>query len=99
VGASLVNTRFRPRLIVGTTFKDMNIYGPFEDGAVIAWFEADLALPGAVVDVEYEFVPGLALPKTGPATGRPVLEVLPELVSEVREVVIPNFVPTVTGHA
>ena len=71
-------------------FRDSTHYGPFEDNAVVAEVYARPG-PDAHLDMEFTLVSDVAFPKEGPAQGRPVREVLAQLVSHVRVEVLPRF--------
>jgi hypothetical protein len=91
VGSAVSNSGIHIKRMSGMLgFQDKTYFGPFEDNGIVAEVFARPG-PGAELDMEFHLATDIAFPKKGPAKGRPILEVLPDLVTCVETEVIPKF--------
>jgi hypothetical protein len=91
VGFTVAGSRFHVREFRGGGFRDEVRHGPFDDGAVVATFYVG---PGHhEMDMQFEFVTALAFRGGGPASGKLLGEVLPNVLGYVRDTVVPKFEP------
>ena len=91
LGAAIHGSAVRVHHMSGMVgFRDTTHYGPFKDNSIVAEVFARPG-PNAELDMEFHLAADIAFPKEGPAQGRPIREVLPELIAHVRSEVVPRF--------
>lgn len=91
IGASSTGCQWDVHSFAGGAMGHRTHYGPFEDGAVIAsWYVG----PGPhVMNVEFRFFPTLSFRGGGPASEKPVEDMLKMAFYWVKNGVVPQFEP------